>query len=247
MEIGNYDLRIQTNNIDNISGKVTEIVETMKSDQAISKVGVLTTKTFKAKTENGSEENIKIELGDHSIFPIVYSKGKAPAANDEIAFSTIYADVMSKKVGDDITLVIEGLEKDLTVSGIYSDITNGGKTAKAVFADKENELSDIRRTKMVFVFQQPTMLKNLNILDNVILPSMRDNRKNAEKISEKARVLMKRVGIAELEKRDVTQVSGGQLQRAGIFCFKINDLTGLKYTNDSTRSVMLAEFILRGR
>ena len=27
---------------------------------------------------------------------------------------------------------------------------------------------------------------------------------------------MKRVGIAELEKRDITQVSGGQLQRAGI-------------------------------
>ena len=83
-------------------------------------------------------------------------------------------------------------------------------------AVSENELSDIRRTKMGFVFQQPTMLKNLNILDNVILPSMRGNRKNVAKISEKARALMKRVGIAELEKRDITQVSGGQLQRAGI-------------------------------
>ncbi|MCR8643385.1 ABC transporter ATP-binding protein [Paenibacillus sp. N1-5-1-14] len=80
----------------------------------------------------------------------------------------------------------------------------------------ENELSDIRRIKMGFVFQQPTMMKNLNIMDNIILPSMRDNRKNAAKISEKARVLMKRVGIKELEKRDITQVSGGQLQRAGI-------------------------------
>ncbi|WP_433596209.1 ABC transporter ATP-binding protein [Lysinibacillus xylanilyticus] len=80
----------------------------------------------------------------------------------------------------------------------------------------EVELSDIRRTKMGFVFQQPTMLKNLNILDNIILPSMRDNRKNVAKISEKARELMKRVGIAELEMRDITQVSGGQLQRAGI-------------------------------
>ena len=60
------------------------------------------------------------------------------------------------------------------------------------------------------------MLKNLNILDNVILPSMRGNRKNVAKISEMARALMKRVGIAELEKRDITQVSGGQLQRAGI-------------------------------
>ncbi|MBD8005650.1 ABC transporter ATP-binding protein [Bacillus norwichensis] len=80
----------------------------------------------------------------------------------------------------------------------------------------ENELADLRRTKMGFIFQQPTLLKNLNILDNIILPSMRDNRKNAAGIIKKARVLMNKVGIAELEKRDITQVSGGQLQRAGI-------------------------------
>ena len=95
-------------------------------------------------------------------------------------------------------------------------------SGKVLFEDKdlsvmgENELSDIRRTKMGFVFQQPTMLKNLNIIDNIILPVMRDNAKNAEVISEKAKMLMKRVGIAELEKHDITQVSGGQLQRAGI-------------------------------
>lgn len=99
------------------------------------------------------------------------------------------------------------------------DNVNSGKV---VFEDKdlsvmgENELSDIRRTKMGFVFQQPTMLKNLNIIDNIILPVMHDNRKNVDAISEKARMLMKRVGIPELEKYDITQVSGGQLQRAGI-------------------------------
>lgn len=81
---------------------------------------------------------------------------------------------------------------------------------------RESELADIRRVKLGFVFQQPTMLKNLNILDNIILPAMRGNRKNAAKIREKARALMKRVDITELEKRDITQVSGGQLQRAGI-------------------------------
>ena len=80
----------------------------------------------------------------------------------------------------------------------------------------EKELSDIRRTKMGFVFQQPTMLKNLNLIDNIILPTVRDHRKNITAISKKARELMKRVGIGELEKRDITQVSGGQLQRAGI-------------------------------
>lgn len=100
-----------------------------------------------------------------------------------------------------------------------TDGVNGGKVTvdgRDLSEIGENELSDIRRTKMGFVFQQPTMLKNLNILDNIILPSMRGNRKNAAKITEKARALMKRVGISELEKRDITQVSGGQLQRAGI-------------------------------
>ncbi|WP_433940838.1 ABC transporter ATP-binding protein [Paenibacillus lautus] len=100
-----------------------------------------------------------------------------------------------------------------------TDGVNGGTVffdGKDLSAASENELSDIRRTHMGFVFQQPTMLKNLNILDNIILPSMRDQRKNVASITKKARALMNRVGIAELEKRDITQVSGGQLQRAGI-------------------------------
>ncbi|RCX18558.1 putative ABC transport system ATP-binding protein [Fontibacillus phaseoli] len=100
-----------------------------------------------------------------------------------------------------------------------TDGINGGKVAvdgRDLSEIGENELSDLRRTQMGFVFQQPTMLKHLNILDNIILPSMRGNRRNAADITKKARALMKRVGISELEKRDITQVSGGQLQRAGI-------------------------------
>lgn len=80
----------------------------------------------------------------------------------------------------------------------------------------EEELADVRRTKMGFVFQQPTLLKNLNILDNIILPSMPGRRKNVKQLTEKARLLMKKTGIEKLENRDTTQVSGGQLQRAGI-------------------------------
>lgn len=99
------------------------------------------------------------------------------------------------------------------------DGVNGGKVvfdSMDLSEINENDLTDLRRTKMGFVFQQPTMLKNLNILDNIILPSMRDNRKDAANIVQKARALMKRTGIAELEQRGITQVSGGQLQRAGI-------------------------------
>lgn len=80
----------------------------------------------------------------------------------------------------------------------------------------DNELADTRRTKMGFVFQQPTLLKNLNILDNIILPSMRDGGKNGAQLTEKAKTLMEKTGIAGLEMRDITQASGGQLQRVGI-------------------------------
>ncbi|MDQ0216796.1 putative ABC transport system ATP-binding protein [Oikeobacillus pervagus] len=106
------------------------------------------------------------------------------------------------------------------------DGIDGGKVSfdgRDLSALSEKELADIRRTKMGFVFQQPTLLKNLNILDNIILPSMRDNRKNIAKVTEKARALMKKFGIAELENRNITQVSGGQLQRAGICRSLINN------------------------
>lgn len=135
MGIGNSDIRIDIQQTSNMPEKATDIVKTMSGDRAISKYAVLTTKTFQAKMEDGSEERLKIELGDHLVFPVLYTDGRAPAAEDEIALSAMNAKELGKKVGDILTLVKERKEKILTVSGIYSDITNGGKTAKAVFTD----------------------------------------------------------------------------------------------------------------
>ncbi|MFJ6208492.1 ABC transporter permease [Lysinibacillus sp. NPDC092081] len=140
MGIGNYDIRIDIQQTDHISKKSVEVLKSMNSDSSISKYTILTTKTFKTKKEDGSEENIKIELGDHSIFPIEYTEGRAPTVENEIALSALNADEMSKKVGDVITVVMKGKEIKLTVSGIYSDITNGGKTAKAVFTDNSEDI-----------------------------------------------------------------------------------------------------------
>lgn len=157
MGIGNSDMRIDIQQTGNISEKAAEIIKTMSSDNAISKYAVLTTKTFKAKTEDGSEERLKIELGDHSIFLVEYAEGRAPAAEDEIALSAMNANELSTKVGDIITLVIEGKEKNLTVSGIYSDITNGGKTAKAVFTDNS---ADIMWYVICAELSDPSLIKS---------------------------------------------------------------------------------------
>ncbi|GLY10823.1 ABC transporter permease [Pseudobacillus badius] len=140
MGIGDYDMRIDIQQTPNISEKTDEILKEISNDRAISNYAALTTKIFKAKMEDGTEGNLKVELGDHSAFPIAYSEGKAPVQENEIALSSINADELNKKIGDRITLVIEGEEKDFSVSGIYSDITNGGKTAKAVFTDKSADI-----------------------------------------------------------------------------------------------------------
>lgn len=80
----------------------------------------------------------------------------------------------------------------------------------------EKQSSMLRRQEMGFVFQQPGMLANLNLLDNILLPSVHDHKKDYEELAEKAKELMQRTGIAELADRTITEVSGGQLQRAGI-------------------------------
>lgn len=135
MGIGNYDLRMDIQQTDHMSEKAAEILRSLDSDSAISEYAVYATKTFRVKAEAAEEKNIKVELGDHSIFPIAYEAGQAPVEEHEIALSVINADEFGKKPGDTMTLFIEGQERQLVVSGIYSDITNGGKTAKAAFAD----------------------------------------------------------------------------------------------------------------
>ncbi|MDM8293978.1 ABC transporter ATP-binding protein [Enterocloster aldenensis] len=97
----------------------------------------------------------------------------------------------------------------------------------------DDALSDLRRNRMGFVFQQPTLLKNLNILDNIILPQTRDRKRNVKQLTAKARLLMRQMGIEDLEERDITQASGGQLQRAGI-CRALMGEPGILFGDEPT-------------
>lgn len=103
------------------------------------------------------------------------------------------------------------------LSGMDS-ITGGSVKFKDTELSKlrDNELADIRRTKMGFIFQQPTMLKNMNLLDNIILPAVCGGKNSVRTLTQKAKTLMQKMGIGGLEYRNITEVSGGQLARAGI-------------------------------
>lgn len=114
-----------------------------------------------------------------------------------------------------------------TVSGM--DKATAGRVTffgKEIDALSAKEMSRIRLTQMGFIFQQMYMLKNLTIYDNIILPAYQAGegwgRKNRMQINERARELMHKLGIIEIAQNDITEVSGGQLQRACICRSLIN-------------------------
>lgn len=136
MGVGTCDLRLDIQQTDQIAEKTAAIGVSMEQDQDIARYALLTTKIFHAKQADGSSETIKIELGDHAVYPLQYTEGHSPSSDEEIALSILNAEELEKQVGDPITLLTGKGEKTLTVCGIYPDITNGGKTAKAAFSDQ---------------------------------------------------------------------------------------------------------------
>lgn len=88
-----------------------------------------------------------------------------------------------------------------------------------------NQVSDMRLKRMGFVFQQMYMLKNLSIYDNIILPAYQSasGKEQRREVNERAKVLMAKLGISEVADNDISEVSGGQLQRACIARSMINN------------------------
>jgi len=87
----------------------------------------------------------------------------------------------------------------------------------------EDELSKLRLHTMGFVFQQSNLLKNLNIFDNIILPAYQAKQISRREINKRAERLMEQTDISEIADNDITQASGGQLQRAAICRALINN------------------------
>jgi putative ABC transport system ATP-binding protein len=104
-------------------------------------------------------------------------------------------------------------------------------SGRVTFAGKElgtlkpKELARLRLTTMGFIFQHVYLLKNLCLLDNVVLPAYLAGLGSRQELNERAMALMERTGVADLADRDVSEVSGGQLQRVGICRALINHPT----------------------
>lgn len=128
-----------------------------------------------------------------------------------------------------------------TVSGMdrmtSGDVVFAGKSIGSL---PDNRMSDLRLNEMGFVFQQMHMLRNLSIYDNIILSAYNSENgrtpASRKQINEKAKELMRRFDIIDIADNDITEVSGGQLQRACI-CRALINMPKMIFADEPTGSL----------
>lgn len=107
-----------------------------------------------------------------------------------------------------------------TLINILSSIDNA--TSGIVMIDKadlflmnENDKSNIRKSKIGFIFQNYSLIQSLSIRDNILFP-MRLNRIGKEKQLKVLKNITDRLGIQEILDKYPFECSGGQQQRVAI-------------------------------
>ena len=103
--------------------------------------------------------------------------------------------------------LIGGLDRDFE-----GKITLCGKDIATM---KDRELSKLRLTNMGFVFQFYNLVMNLNVEDNILLPSTINGKKKSE-LKGALDEILEITGLTEKRKAMPATLSGGQQQRVAI-------------------------------
>lgn len=80
---------------------------------------------------------------------------------------------------------------------------------------KESKLYKVRREKIGFIFQTFYLIPSLSAIENVLLPTIPLGQRR-KKFIQKAKKILKTVGLSGKEKRKPNQLSGGEQQRVAI-------------------------------
>ena len=112
----------------------------------------------------------------------------------------------------------------LSAIGCMSRPTSGSIIidGKDVVKLPEKFLTNIRRKKFGFIFQQFHLIRNVTVLENILLPLYPLNIKPSE-MKERSLAIMNQFSIAEKKNLKVKNLSGGEQQRVAIARALINN------------------------
>lgn len=103
------------------------------------------------------------------------------------------------------------------------DLPTGGKVifnGQDLLGLTENEKAEIRNRKIGFVFQLHHLLPQCSVLENVLVPALVS--RDAGNVEQRARELLKEVGLEERLDYRPGQLSGGERQRVAVVRAMIN-------------------------
>ena len=112
----------------------------------------------------------------------------------------------------------------LSVIGCMSQPTEGSVLIerKDVVKLPERFLTELRRSMFGFIFQQFHLIRNLSVIDNILLPLYPTDMTPAD-MQKRSLAVMRKCAIEGKEKLQVKNLSGGEQQRVAIARALIND------------------------
>ena len=120
-----------------------------------------------------------------------------------------YVSIMGRSgCGKSTLLKILGMMERPDQGTVYLD----GMDTKELWSD---ELADLRRRRIGFVFQEFMLMESLTIADNIVLPLILD-KAGEKKMRERLQNLAQYFGIEHLLKKRPRALSGGEKQRAAV-------------------------------
>lgn len=129
---------------------------------------------------------------------------------------------------DDFTIIMgssgAGKSTLLYALSTMDKVTSGNVEllGKDITKLNKNDIADIRKNEIAFIFQGINLLPDLNLFENIAYNGYGKNKSKKE-VHKKANELLKELGMEDSKKKYPSEVSGGQKQRIAIARALINN------------------------